>query len=701
LLLTCSTGFDFKAWHSQLLYCQLLGRNLSDCQRQTSHRARLAEYRLRLSGMFYLSRPVAMLASAHLRNPFAVLAGAGISYAPPSSLPKAVDMETAVINGLPINGNWKSDLLQACSWTWDDGLGFYHFLRFEQMVEALQLTVDPNLSILRELLPASHPNRYHHFLAQLLKRGFPILTTNFDRLIEEACLKCGFEATVLATEEDYASYLATPNTFKNPLFKLHGTISAKADDRCDLAATITEVTHQIASPSKWRVTSELLEKHDLLVIGYSGSDDFDIMPQITYAKGSRRLCWVNHTADGVARTLRGVEGSDSVLRHRDQKLAWFFDRMFLSFDFQYGAISRQPKDTLVMDTDTARAVDEIAAAVGLKTSQEAPVVRKTHPDPAREVHRALTIAGPASFLLAGRLLQEIGRYDRATECLHSFLAGKHSPQQEARCHLWLAQMAHERAHRASAACHLKHAYRCSESAGPPLEWTDVVGFHDLNPYAGNAGYLFEILIATRWPAGKEKSLRGHMFRGWELGRRHISDVIYHLQRHDIDAATDALAYLKDGHIVLDDELRADEKYWGAILLSISHHGAEEREDVSELAMQAARVYERLQRRNKWIDALIFVAEQKLPVWADSAYEAAAEAAMVARFIGNSESEWHALERQATAADIYEERFGQQVPVEGFLPQSSEDLLRKALDARRVAEQMSNVSCCQADFRISA
>src|SRR5258708_7071542 len=193
-----------------------------------------------------------MVLTEHLRTPFAVLAGAGISYAPPSSLPKAFDVISAVIDALPLDAEARADLKKATSWEWSEGIGYFHLLRFEQIVESLQLSVDPKLEIIRNALPETEPNRYHYFLASLLSRGFPIITTNFDGLIEEACRRSGIGFSVLAAERDYERYLQNPNDFRHPLFKMHGSLARKSGvGGHELGATISEVsTQRMVSPSK-------------------------------------------------------------------------------------------------------------------------------------------------------------------------------------------------------------------------------------------------------------------------------------------------------------------------------------------------------------------------------------------------------------------------------------------------------------------
>jgi hypothetical protein len=263
-------------------------------------------------------------------------------------------------------------------------------------------------------------------------------------------------------------------------------------------------------------------------------------------------------------------------------------------------------------------------------------------------------------------------------------------------------MADERAHRASAVSHLKHAYRCLQNAAGALEWTDVVTLESLMRYAGHGRWLFDVLVAAGWPGGTDLStLRGYLFAGWQLGRRHISGVIEALGSEDMKGAEQSIGYLDEKHILFDDELRADVAYWrGALHATLREQGKRSDEHVNqatEYAKEAEHIYERLQRRGKWIDSLIFIAEQDLPLWPDTAYRSAKIAAMIACFIGNDESVWHALERQADAAEIFRRRYGQEKTLEGEPLEDPDQLRRDAKAAQQRAVTLNKKACCSANF----
>jgi tetratricopeptide (TPR) repeat protein len=127
------------------------------------------------------------------------------------------------------------------------------------------------------------PNLNHIFLARLARAGHlqTIVTTNFDRLIERA-----FEAETLRLGKDYLVYHDDEGFSKidwtdaRPrLIKLHGSV----EDRNGLAITFKMVERQGLSTPSVEVIREVFSsgKHsDVLMLGYSCSDRFDITPQI-------------------------------------------------------------------------------------------------------------------------------------------------------------------------------------------------------------------------------------------------------------------------------------------------------------------------------------------------------------------------------------------------------------------------------------
>lgn len=599
----------------------------------------------------------------------------------------------SIMDVLPVDERARADLRASLTWQWSDGLGYYHCLRFEQVAEALQYTVDPTLSSLSTAFSATNPGAAHSALAALLKAGCPVLTTNLDILIERACLAQGFRCSVLVSDADYEAYLSDPARFPHALFKLHGTVYRNGE-LVDTGTTMFDVTTDtVASTSKWQAVDQLLRRHDLLVIGYSGSDDFDVMPAVLAAAITRRLLWLNYRPE--ARDVwSGRTGAQSVLAHSNQKLAWSLRVAVADRDSDEDGNSA---GATILDCDSIKELRDIVTAKGLVVhetlAQESPSER---PERSTANH-ARSGSRFARLMLAGKLLQEIGRFDAALGLLHAALdiQGEQDEIMAARAHLWIAQMCDERSERRNAIRHAERAIAMYMESKRPLAWSELTGILDLARFASNR-WAVDSWLFSRQDADGTTELRRRSLGAWLVARRLLASALKALQTGDGKGAAEALTTLHDRTGHFDYELTADVLYWSAILCSLDDSragvAALGRQDPATLAQKASQLYEQLQKRSRWADALILLAEQSLPTEADTAYESCFAAAMIADFIGNYETRAQALDRQAVAADLCRRIYGEKCP-SGITVEPREELRKKARHARLEYERVSATACC--------
>jgi hypothetical protein len=169
-----------------------------------------------------------------------------------------------------------------------DGSASHPELRFEEIVSILS-EIDPGLSCLNFLLaselrnPRPAPNRLHHLLAEALSRDVVVITTNFDAMIEIALhQRFGTKADIYA---------------KN-LHKPHGSLQALSNgilvdlDRGQLKADIYSVAQGTTVDYSKTAADYLLpivRDRELLIIGYSFSDSFDIVPMLARSQPKSAL----------------------------------------------------------------------------------------------------------------------------------------------------------------------------------------------------------------------------------------------------------------------------------------------------------------------------------------------------------------------------------------------------------------------------
>ena len=396
--------------------------------------------------------------SEHLTRRLCVLAGAGVSYDPPSNLPTAQAVLDALLVDLPIADDDRQTLIDAMSPEWPDGIGYFDYLRFEQIIGALEYCGDYHGSFLQSMFHTSRPNENHYQLARLLDAGHTIFTTNFDCLIEQACDELGIPYRVLVTEADYEECIENRSAIENPIFKLHGTALSHRIDSESVSATMQFVTtERTRMASKWKAADNELADSDLLVVGYSGSDDFDVMPSIRFAPG--RVAWVLHdsSAPPIVKTMNEDRAPPGI--GVDRKLAWFFGRMFGDLSYM-GKVKRKPEDIIFARMPTGDALSQFVE----------PDDRVRYYEPGGEENNTVKTDirsalpndpdDPHVLLFVATLFRFVGLYDRAISYLDAAMAnldGSGKPEIELRIHASKARIWLDRDIRTKAVQHMTRA----------------------------------------------------------------------------------------------------------------------------------------------------------------------------------------------------------------------------------------------------
>jgi len=218
-----------------------------------------------------------------------VFAGAGISAQAPASLPTAIRFLQAFYDVC---------LPRSCDRTrlFPDPSPYAAMrpqsgaLRFEAAMGVVQHRFDRELDLL-DVFAASRANQNHRCLDELSRRGALIITTNFDTLIEDSNDRSRY--TVRAADRDFEDVPAEVRG--REVWHLHGVVS----DRDTIVASVRDCWKSRdlfrLDRAKGEALARVLAKRDLLVVGYSGSDDFDIAPALESAPSERRVVWVHHT----------------------------------------------------------------------------------------------------------------------------------------------------------------------------------------------------------------------------------------------------------------------------------------------------------------------------------------------------------------------------------------------------------------------
>lgn len=247
-----------------------------------------------------------------------ILAGAGVSLDPPANFPIAI----RIINQLK-QVIWPNHIELPKNDIRDGDINKLEgdFIRFEQLIDTLS-TYDPELTVLDAVGYYQTPNLNHFNLAQAAIMGDYVITPNFDSLIEQAILKLNYIPKSICTENDFNEY--TPNKGAVPVFKIHGSFFKYTGHRDEyeikketMQASLTSIAARNSlfslSEKKFHLLKKAIAESDkLIIVGYSGSDDFDIIPSLIDIRPSH-VVWIEHEMNAPKDHVTLEDKSEEVL----------------------------------------------------------------------------------------------------------------------------------------------------------------------------------------------------------------------------------------------------------------------------------------------------------------------------------------------------------------------------------------------------
>jgi tetratricopeptide (TPR) repeat protein len=224
------------------------------------------------------------------KRELALFCGAGISMAPPSALPNWRMLADGIIRAV---GQAAGETPRLADMAEGSRPFLDHLLKSELRPDVVMETLydvmqEQSLAAL-DVLDVTTPNVNHLLIAHLAAAGYVncVVTTNFDCLIETACQARGVIVHTVVTPEEYAADAGPGQGLT--LYKLHGSI----EQRPTLIASIDGIARGLDERKK-TVMQQLLARHHLLFLGYSGNDfainaDYLLLEQMQ--PGARGITW--------------------------------------------------------------------------------------------------------------------------------------------------------------------------------------------------------------------------------------------------------------------------------------------------------------------------------------------------------------------------------------------------------------------------
>lgn len=191
-------------------------------------------------------------------------------------------------------------------------------LRPEVVLQILEEELGPKVLTCLEAFIGHNPNPNHFFLAEALRRGSWVFTTNGDNLIEQACELRGIDIRnrVCYTDIHFEQFEELLKSISNPqntpggyIFKLHGSVEEdkEEDERFrTFLLTLHQVGHGL-SETKERVFKYFLQNFDFCSMGYSCLDDFSIYPVLRDTDSERLIFWFKYAEGPIGEIIWGKE----------------------------------------------------------------------------------------------------------------------------------------------------------------------------------------------------------------------------------------------------------------------------------------------------------------------------------------------------------------------------------------------------------
>lgn len=240
--------------------------------------------------MSILIEPSTRIAFSVVENPgvYALLLGSGLSRAAevPTGWDITIDLvrRLAAAEGVDGRRDWSAWHLER----------FGDEPSYSALLDALSVTPAERRSILHHYIePTARdleegrrtPTHAHHAIARLVRAGYVrvIVTTNFDRLLEQALGAVGVEPVVIRSVDDLGGASPLPHS-RCFLLKLHGDY---LDNR------ILNTEEELAGyPAEYdRLLDRILDEYGLIVSGWSGDWDPALRAAIARAPNRRYPLW--------------------------------------------------------------------------------------------------------------------------------------------------------------------------------------------------------------------------------------------------------------------------------------------------------------------------------------------------------------------------------------------------------------------------
>lgn len=245
-----------------------------------------------------------------IAEPMVVIAGAGVSAAPPSSLPSWLELNGAILRGLANHlGDYTRDHLG------EQGHELLLSARDVKgglppsfMADIIEEECGLEYFTVLQAVDIDATNPCHDAIAKLAMDGrlAAIITTNFDRLIEIALTEIGMPHRVHADPNAWGDLPSRVSGLDHlPVIKIHGTV--------EHPETMVDTERQRLTQRPLELEAflrSLYENYHLLFVGFSGADldhDRRYLGLLDAAEAAKGFTYVQHKGHAVRPAIAALK----------------------------------------------------------------------------------------------------------------------------------------------------------------------------------------------------------------------------------------------------------------------------------------------------------------------------------------------------------------------------------------------------------
>nr|MDO8112152.1 tetratricopeptide repeat protein [Candidatus Sigynarchaeota archaeon] len=238
-------------------------------------------------------------------EPYAFLAGSGVSMYPPCSIPPIKDIART--------------LLEYCAPKEEvDVLLAPASMNLSMIIEQFKGLFDASLKFMEYFELPTVPNLVHVFLARAAKAGHVVITTNLDSMIERAMIlllgKVAKEASkIIVTKADFEGFTSLEALkSKYILVKLRGSMQnvitgEKCPDSLFPGSGMKDKSQDKKAgidiePCKISALQKMTSGRNLVIMGFADIIDFPVGPFIKLCDGIKSLIWIMHDRDDPSKS---------------------------------------------------------------------------------------------------------------------------------------------------------------------------------------------------------------------------------------------------------------------------------------------------------------------------------------------------------------------------------------------------------------